>query len=116
MSIKDFYRGDTKKYRVQIKDKAGDPLSVDGGLLTFTLKRSVKSTDEDAALQVSVTGTETDPADPEGIIEITLSSSDTDITPAEYSYDFQFVSSTGDVTTVLADKVKVLADVTRSTD
>jgi len=114
MGIKDFYRGDTKKYRLKIQDKTGSPISVDGGLLTVTFKRSIKDDDEDAALQVSQTGSETDPLAPEGIIEITLSHSHTNIAPATYFYDFQFVSDDGEVTTVLAGKVTVMADTTRS--
>lgn len=116
MSIKDFYRGDTKKYRLKVRDKkTGNPISVDGGQLFFTLKQSKTDSDEDAILQESTTGSEADPSDPIGEIEMTLSSSETNVTPGSYYYDFQFVSSSGEVYTLLADKVKVLVDITRST-
>lgn len=116
MSIKDFYRGDTKKYRLKVRDKkTGDPISVDGGELFFTLKQSKTDDDVNAILQKSTTGSETDPTNPTGEVEMILSSSEADVTPGSYYYDFQFVSSSGEVYTLLSDKVKVLADITRST-
>jgi len=115
MGIKNFYRGDTKKYRLKVKDKqTGKPISVHNGQLFVTFKINKTDEDMDAVLQKSVMATEADQLDPTGEVEIVLSSSETDIEPVTYYYDFQFVSSSGEVVTVLSDKVKVLADITRS--
>jgi len=118
--IKSFYRGDTRKYLVTIRDKITDaPVSVDGGVLTVTFKGTKADLDVDAALQVIVNAIEADPANPTGEIRIVLTSTDTDIEPGSYFYDFQFVSSSNEVTTILPqenqeDKVKILEDVTRT--
>ncbi|RKZ98612.1 MAG: hypothetical protein DRQ46_01540 [Gammaproteobacteria bacterium] len=118
--IKNFYRGDTRKYLVTIRDKeTGDPVSVDGGVLTVTFKASKSDLDANAALQVIVNAVEADPANPTGEIRIVLTSTDTDIEPGNYFYDFQFVSTIDEVTTILPqenqeDKVKILEDVTRT--
>ncbi|MEA1926734.1 MAG: hypothetical protein U9N73_00890 [Candidatus Auribacterota bacterium] len=115
MGIKNFYRGDTKKYKLKIRDKqTGDPISVNGGQLFLTFK--VKNTDDDAdaVIQKIINCTEANPAEPTGEVELILSSTETNITPGTYCYDFQFVSSEGEVMTILSDKVKVLVDITRS--
>jgi hypothetical protein len=116
--IADFYRGDTKKYKLVVKSKdSGEAISVDGGKLYFTLKKSQSQTDDEAALQIVADGTETDPLTPEGIVYMTVPASDTKtLTPGDFYYDFQFVSASGEVTTVLAGKVKVMKDTTLTDD
>ena len=114
--IQNFYRGDTKKYKLTITSQAtGEPISVDGGVLFFTLKQNRADPDEDAFIQKTVNCTEIDPTDPAGEIEIMLTNSETDITPSTYYYDFQFVSESGEVITIISDEVQVLTDITRST-
>jgi len=113
--ISDFYRGDTKKYLFKLRDKeTQEPISIDGATLTATLKKKLAQTDLEADLQVSANGVEADPPNPTGEISIIFSKVDTEIAPATYFYDFQLVSSTGEVTTVLSGKVKVLTDATRT--
>jgi hypothetical protein len=115
MTIADFYRGDTRKIKVTVKDsETQQPISVDGGKLTVTFKKTATALDADADLQVVVNTTEADPLNPTGEILVTLSHTDTEIEPGTYFYDFQFVSATGEVTTILAGKVKVLTDITRT--
>ena len=115
MTIADFYRGDTRKIKVTIQDaETQTPISVDGGKLTVTFKKTVTALDADADLQVVVNATEADPQNPTGEILVTLSHTDTEIDIGTYFYDFQFVSATDEVTTILVGKVKVLADITRS--
>lgn len=115
MGIKNFYRGDTRKYRLKVRDKeTGDPISVDNGTLYFTLKKNKTDEDVDAILQKSVIGVEAEPASPTGLIEIILSNTETEIEPGSYYYDFQFVSSIGEVFTIISDRVKVLSDITRN--
>jgi hypothetical protein len=118
--IKDFFRGDTKKYTFRLRDKrTGKPISVHKGVLTFTLKRRKDDPDSEAVLQKSVVGKEYDTRNPEGIITLVLTNDETSVPPGTYYYDFQFVSCTGEVTTILpgqidSGKVKIKQDVTRS--
>ena len=117
--IKSFYRGDTRIYRFRLKDKEGNPLSVDGGKLTFTLKSEKDLPDSEAEMQVSAIGVEPDPNNPTGEIVLKTTSADTEIPPNKYFYDFQFVSATNDVFTVLPQegdmgKVVVKPDITRT--
>ena len=118
--IQAFYRGDTKTYTFYLKDgQTGEPISVDGAKLTVTFKSDINMDDQDAEIQVSVTGVEPDPVNPTGKISLTLQSSDTTVQPGTYFYDFQFVTPAGDVSTVLptdkgTGKVKIKQDVTRT--
>lgn len=112
--IADFYRGDTKTYKLILKDNATQkPISVHGGTLTFTMKKKITLPDLEASVHLSSPTTEADQLNPIGQMTIILSATITNIDPAEYFYDFQFTSATGEVTTLLAGKVKVLADVSR---
>ena len=115
--LPDFYRGDTKKYRIVIREKQvhpSDPLvpiSVDGGTLTFTIKKKEK--DEDYLLQEVVLAVEPIPATPAGIIEITIPKEKTEeLAPGKVFYDFEFKNAAGEVTTILAGYLTVLYDIT----
>jgi len=118
--IRDFYRGDTRKYKVVLSDKVtGNPISVDGGTLYITFKKSKDDIDADAVLQKIINCMEADPAHPTGEIIAILLSTDTNIDPGKYYYDFQFVSSIGEVTTILPTddddgKVTIKKDMTRT--
>lgn len=112
--INDFYRGDTKKYKFKLRDKETQaPISVDGATLTATLKKTQSLPDSEAALQVHAIGVEADPLNPTGEISIVFTHADTEIDAITYFYDFQLVSSSNEVTTVLSGKVAVLKDTTR---
>ena len=114
-TLSDFYRGDTRKIKITVQDTTTkQPISVDGGKLTVTFKKTVTAADADADLQVVVDAIEADPLNPTGEILVTLSHTDTEIDVGTYFYDFQFVSAAGEVTTILVGKVKVLADITRT--
>lgn len=117
MSIDNFYRGDTKKYKVIIRDNdTKEPVSVDGGTLTVTMKKKEKYTDAEASLQEIVTASEVDPLDPTGVIQITLAKEKTALLdPGLYFYDFQYESAIGEVTTIIAGTVTVLYDTTQTT-
>ena len=117
--ISNFKRGDTRKYKVVVTDKTtGDPISVDGGKLFITFKNNKSDLDDDAVIKVDTPGVEVDILNPTGIIIAILTATDTEVPVASYYYDFQYVSSTGEVTTILptedmVDRVKILEDVTR---
>lgn len=112
MSIPNFYRGDTKKYKILLKDKTtGDPISVNNGVLIFSMKK--KRTYTEYLLQESVATTEADPLNPTGIIEITIPNTATETLPTgTVYYDFEYTAATGDVTTLLCGTVEILYDIT----
>lgn len=117
--IANFYRGDTRNYRIRVTDKeTGLPISIDGGHLFVTFKSDKSLSDAEAEISVSIPAVELDPENPTGIIEITLSATDTEVPPGYYYYDFQYVSSTGGVTTIIPQenmitRVKIIEDTTR---
>jgi len=113
--ISDFYRGDTKTYNIILRGSNNTPISVHNGTLTFTMKKKLSLLDSEASVHLSAPTIESDPLNPTGMMSITLTSTNTNIDPVEYFYDFQFTSESGQVTTLLSDKVKVLADVSRGT-
>ena len=116
--IKNFHRGDTRKYKITVRDgETKEPISVHGGKLYVTFKSNKSLPDIEAELQVIVNGVEADPTNPTGQILVVLSAIDTDIPIGNYFFDFQFVSSIGEVTTIIPqeehiDKIKILQDTT----
>lgn len=106
------YRGDTKTFTLTFKDSDGNAKDISGATIFFTAKQEVSDSDEDAVIHVTQS-THTDAAG--GKSSLTLSPTDTDITPARYHYDFQLVESDDSVTTLVVDKLNILADITRST-
>jgi hypothetical protein len=117
--ISNFKRGDTRKYRIVFTDKlTGLPISVHGGKLFITFKINKSDLDEDAVIAVDIDTVELDPLIPTGVIIATLTDVDTEVPIGKYYYDFQFVSPTGEVTTIIpeedmVDTVKILEDITR---
>lgn len=111
--IDNFYRGDTKIYDIVITDDTGNPIDITGSTIWFTLKSDPTSDDTNAEIQKVIT-THIDA--PNGKTQVVLSKNDTEHLVPEmyYYYDFQWVTNTGDVQTIMKDKVKVLQDITRS--
>jgi hypothetical protein len=116
MAIRDFYRGDTKRYKFTFS-KNGSPVNLTGYEIWFTVKANLDDLDSAAILQVKATAGG-DPGDDvaNGIMYVTADSTDTEVEPGSYQYDFQRVipGAPPDVRTLDKDKVKILPDVTRS--
>jgi hypothetical protein len=114
--IQDFHKGDTKKYVVWVTDDQDppNPICVDGGTIWMTFK--LKDTDTDpGALQVHFSCTD-DVNNPVGKCYIVLEAVQTKTLQAntKYYYDIQYVNNTGEVTTVLSGKVKILSEITEA--
>ena len=111
--IKDFYRGDTLRYKLTFKDAdTQTPVDLTGASIWFTLKSNISEPDNEAAIQVH---TETHIDAVNGKTEIVVPASETNnLDISTYFYDFQLVDAQGNVSTVMSGKVKVLPDVTRS--
>ena len=124
-TLKNFYRGDSRKYVFSFTqtDEQGNvvPVSVHGGILFGTFKSDKDMSDEDAEIKVQQAGIEADPQNPTGQIIVSISGTDTEVEPGYYYYDFQYISPSGDIITVLpgvdaeeTDKrVRIEADITR---
>ena len=112
---RDFFAGDTVKIRIYLKDKNGNPISVDGFEFVVTMKKRPTDPDEEAVVQKIINATD-NPDDPQGFTEIVLEAYETRLIPAgEYFYDVQMKSDTGDVKTILYGRVRVKQDVTHRT-
>ncbi len=111
--IKDFYRGDTLRYKLTFKNAdTKEPIDLTGASVWFTLKENVNDPDSEAAIQVH-TENHLDPTN--GKTEIVVPASETNnLEIKTYFYDFQLVDAQGNVSTVMSGKVKVLPDITRS--
>lgn len=111
--ISNFYRGDTLKYNIILKDKDGIPVDLTGSTFWLTMKSDPTMDDTSAEIQKSVS-THIDAVN--GKTAIVIPSTETDVLePAStLYYDIQWVTSSGEVTTIISGKVKVLRDITRS--
>lgn len=100
-----FYRGDTKRWRVQW------PTDIAGATLLFTLAHTLGG---DPVLQIQAT---LDPPDAAGAVfggflEISAAASGL-LTPGVYFCDHQLTLASGEVGTFCAQRISVLVDVTR---
>lgn len=115
MSIANFYRGDTKKYKFTFTDANGAPVNITGWEIWLTLKLDVAAVDANAEMQVKhVVGNDVADDPVNGVANLTATSVNTTIPVGTYQYDMQRVipGSPPDVRTLLRGKVKVLQDVT----
>lgn len=121
--IANFRRGDTRKYRLTVRSKeTQEPICIDGGKLSVTFKKKRNQTDDQADLSVVMESLTDDTENPTGQVLVVLPAIKTaTLAPGKYYYDFQFVSNTSEVTTLLPteymdDQVTILEDVTIATE
>lgn len=54
--IQDFYRGDTQRYKLTLKDvSTGTPIDLTGATIWFTMKPAITDDDTNAVIQKQVT-------------------------------------------------------------
>ena len=107
----EFYRGDNKSYTLAFTDKNNEPINITGWTIFFTIKRYLSQSDDEANLKEDVTNHD-DPTN--GLSSIHLSNGQTDsLEPGDYFCDIQIKKVDGTILTIMAGKLKVLADVTR---
>lgn len=111
--IKDFYRGDTLEFEIDIQDSDENPIDITGATVWFTMKENPADPDNLAAIQIRQTE-HINAVD--GKTKIIVPSNLTDrLTPNKsYFYDFQITFASGVVKTIMVGKVKVLQDITLS--
>lgn len=114
-NIKDFFRGDTVKYKFEF----GNGIDITGWIIYFTLKLNKEDEDSDAVMQVSNTAGDNILDDiPNGTMYVTATSIETSATEIEpntkYFYGFQRViaGSPPDVKTLHVGTVKILQGIT----
>jgi len=108
-------RGDTWFLKFIIQGPSGESLDLTGKEYWVTLKSDINLSDQDAELIYGPV-TPQSPEAEQGILNITIPSNYTnDLEAKNYNYDLQEVSPGNIVSTLLIGKIKVRADVTRST-
>lgn len=115
--MSNLYRGDTKDYLFTVTDGV-NPIDVTGWTIWITFKLRETDTDLEAVMQVSHTvGDNITDSGPGGTFTVSLLATDTDITPGTYYYDIQRVIAgpPEKIRTLEKGKVKIVADITRST-
>lgn len=111
MSALSIRSGDTPTWELTLT-RDGELVNLGGADIYFTAKRRVADTDVNAVFQkivgdgITVTGT--------GTADITLDAADTASLDGLFHWDIQVSESDGTVTTVLAGRLLVKADVTLS--
>ncbi len=117
-AIANFYRGDTRKYKITVRDQdTSEPVNVNGGKLTITFKINKTDLDADAVLLIETIGVDSGPDYSGQILAVLTAAQTATLSPGLYYYDFQYVSVAGEVTTILPgetyyDKIKILEDIT----
>ena len=112
------YRGDSAVFNLAAKQSDGTPLNLTTGTLYFTAKSHSRQADTDALCQKSsgTCGGITVTNASEGLFMVTLSPSDTvdAYAPSYMLWDVQYVTSGGNVYTLIDGTLLLKADITRS--
>ena len=107
----EFYRGDNKSYTLAFTDSDNNAIDITGWKIFFTIKQHLSQSDSEANLKEDVTDHD-DPTN--GLSSIHLSNGQTDLLePGDYFSDIQVKKTDGTILTIMAEKLRVLADVTR---
>lgn len=115
MTLLSMTRGDTGVFQVTLTDSAGDPLVLTDRELTFTVKRRLSDSDDDALIQKTVGEGIVVSEDEPGVATITIDPVDTSGIangPSLY-WDIQ-VQADDDVRTPLSGRLIVIPDATRT--
>lgn len=108
----EFYRGDDVSYRVEIADDNENAIDITGWKFGSTLKLQSTDTDSEASIVLdfgTLSGTDAEA----GFFMLAMSNAQTaPLEPALYYFDIQ-AEVNGAINTVIAGKVRVLADVTQ---
>lgn len=109
--IQDYPRGDSREIDIQINNEDGTPFDLTGCTVYMTVSVSrTPATDISAALKVSTT-TFADPTS--GLATLTLTNALTQsLDAATYWYDIQLKDTNGNITSLGANKFKVIDDIT----
>lgn len=105
--LSNFYRRDTKAYNMTFTSNSL-PLDISLATITFTMKRRPSDLDASAVIQKKAVITN----GPGGLATLTLTSAETEIDIGKYYYDIQYKSGAGAITTLVADTLNILQDVT----
>lgn len=106
-------RNDTWKFTFVFKDTNNQVIDITGLEYWFTVKENLDDTDGLAGVQVGpFTANASDAL--QGQLDLTVSPSQTNLEQKTYYYDLQEVNSSGEVSTLLLGRVKVVKDVTLS--
>jgi hypothetical protein len=118
------YRGDTRPIKLAIADE-GEPMSLSGCKLWFTVKRHEGQPESEALFQkhsesggITIVNASAPQGDPDrGRALVALLAADTAAVErtTEYIYDVQMRDASGDIGTVDKGTIVIEADVTRST-
>jgi len=112
VDLNTFVRGDTWTNKFAFTDENNAAIDITDNVYYLTLKANPDATDLLADAQQNVTATGADAL--AGIVYVTFSSTQTaGLSPGKYYYDLQQIDS-GQVSTLLLGKVKVLRDITQS--
>ena len=117
MSLLTMDRGDRRSFDIALTRPDGTPLDLTALSLTFTAKRRLSDSDDQAVIQKTADAGIVVDADPTtGLAVLTLEPEDTELLTdlRTLRWDIQVDDGAGDVRTPLKGKLAIAADVTRS--
>lgn len=106
-------RGDDVTISATITDKDGNAVDLTDAKAYLTVKENRSDSDDDALIQKT---TETHANASEGQTGFDLTNEDTDIAEGKYYYDLQIKDSDSKIRSVGYGTIKVIQDITKSTN
>lgn len=93
--IPDICKGCHITFKLTLTKDDGSSVNVDGGSLTFLLKKKLDDENETPAIEKTVDQTEADLENPTGVIYMPLTDVETNIATGKHEYSFVFLTKDG---------------------
>lgn len=93
-----FIQGDDTSITVTVTDSNGTAIDITGYFVYFTIKSTLKSTNDNNATVKIDTGNHTNPT--AGVTTIDLPHEKTNVTAGTYYYDFRLIDTNGNIASI----------------
>lgn len=107
MNLLQLYRRDTKRFCLTFTNKkTREPIDITGATILFTIKKSKEDTD--ALVTKEVTEHEVIEGEVTNKTSVFLTQEDLDLEPGMYFFRIKYISSVGDVVTIINKRLEIL--------
>ena len=103
--MQNFFRNETKSFKVTFTDDGGNPIDLTGATVTIVFSKNREPSLKDAAIYAVA---DTDSNGANGVANFTLTPEDTNVATGNYYYQVRRSTDAGDVTMYPISNVRIL--------